>query len=148
MKLRETSEEDSRRVGSATGVERHADSTSLRLEKETCHEGSDSSCEQWQLTVGRQPCSCTPTQQNSKTDESRTDVEGDWIAESRSSKAQNTRLRMTTKTSLEESPMYDEKTVAVTTQESLVGIREKAMRIASIGELKTGSSAERWSSPG
>ena len=26
--------------------------------KRTCHEGSDSSCEQWQLTDGRQPCSC------------------------------------------------------------------------------------------
>ena len=42
----------------------------------------------------------------------------------------------------------DETTVAVTTQESLDGIREKAMRIASIGELETSSSARRWPSPG
>ena len=26
--------------------------------KKTCHEGIDSSCEQWQLTDGRWPCSC------------------------------------------------------------------------------------------
>ena len=38
--------------------------------------------------------------------------------------------------------------MAVTTQETLDGIREKAMRIASIDELETGSSAGRWSSPG
>ena len=36
----------------------------------------------------------------------------------------------------------------VTTQESSDGIREKAMRIASIDELETGSSTARWSSPG
>ena len=34
----------------------------------------------------------------------------------------------------------DERTVAVTTQESSDGIREKPMRIASIDELETGSS--------
>ena len=37
--------------------------------------------------------------------------------------------------------------MAVTTRESLDGILEKAIRIASIGELETGSSAGRWSSP-
>ena len=42
----------------------------------------------------------------------------------------------------------DGKTVAVTTQESLDGIREKAMRIASIDELETSSSAGRWISLG
>ena len=26
--------------------------------RETCLQGSDSSCEQWQLTDGRKPCSC------------------------------------------------------------------------------------------
>ena len=43
----------------------------------------------------------TPTQQNSTTDESRMDVEGAERDESRSSKAQNTRRRVTTKTSME-----------------------------------------------
>ena len=65
--------------------------------------------------------------------------------ESRSSTAPNTRRRIATKTSLEENKS-DETTVTVTTQESLDGIREKAMRIASIDELETGS-AGRWSSP-
>ena len=51
-----------------------------------------------------------------------------------------------TKTSLEESKS-DERAVAVTTQESSDGIREKAMRIANIDELETGSSTARWSSP-
>ena len=37
--------------------------------------------------------------------------------------------------------------MAVTAQESSDGIREKAMRIASIDELETGSTT-RWSSPG
>ena len=49
------------------------------------------------------------------------------------------------KTSLEEYKS-DEKKVAVTTQESLDGIREKAMRIASLDELGASSSAGRWSS--
>ena len=44
--------------------------------------------------------------------------------------------------------MDDETTVAVNTQESLDGIREKAMMVASIDELETGSSAGRWSGPG
>ena len=48
----------SRRSGSTTGVERNADATWLRPDKETCLEGSDSNCEQWQITDGRQPCSC------------------------------------------------------------------------------------------
>ena len=41
-----------------------------------------------------------------------------------------------------------ERAVAVTTQESSDGIREKAMRIASIDELETGRSTARWFSPG
>ena len=42
----------------------------------------------------------------------------------------------------------DETTVATTTQESLDGICEKAMRIASMDELETGRSAGRWSCRG
>ena len=38
--------------------------------------------------------------------------------------------------------------MAVTTQESLDGIREKVMRIASLDELSASSSAGRWSSSG
>ena len=53
-------------------------------------------------------------------------VEGD---EFRSSAVPNTRRRIATTTSLEENKS-DERTVAVTIQESLDGIREKAMRIA------------------
>ena len=59
--------------------------------------------------------------------------------ESRSSTAPNTRRRIATNILLEENKS-DETTVAVTTQESLDGIREKAMRIASIDELETDSS--------
>ena len=97
--------------------------------KRRAHEGSDSSCEQWQLTDGRQPCSCR--------DAERMDVGEEERDESRRSKAQNTRRRITTKTSLEENKS-DETTVAATTQESLEGIREKAMRIASIDKLEAG----------
>ena len=68
----------------------------------------------------------TPTQQNSTTDESIMDVEQEERDESRSSKAQNTRRRITTKTSLEENKS-GETTVAVISQESLDGIREKAI---------------------
>ena len=91
--------------------------------------------------------------------------------EFRSSKAQNIGRRMTTKAPMDESQMdekfdrnehqvknrdeniweehkSDESAVAVTTQGSSDGIREKAMRIASIDALETGSSTERWSSPG
>ena len=49
------------------------------------------------------------------------------------------------KTSLEKNKS-DEKTVAITTQESLDGIREKAIKIASFDELGSSSSAGRWSS--
>ena len=87
----------------------------------------------------------TPTQQKSTTDESRMDVEGEETDESRRSTAPNTRRRIATKTSLEENES-GKTTVAVTTQESLDGIREKAMRIASLDGLETGS-AERWSIP-
>ena len=38
--------------------------------------------------------------------------------------------------------------MAVTTQETSDGIREKAMRIAGIDELEAGSSTARWSSHG
>ena len=38
--------------------------------------------------------------------------------------------------------------MAVTTHESLDGIREKAMRIASLGKLGASSGAGRWSSSG
>ena len=61
----------------------------------------DSSCEQEQLTDGRQPC--------------------------------RPKIR---------------RERAVTTQGSSDGIREKAMRIASIDELETGNSTAVWSSPG
>ena len=82
------------------------------------------------------------------------DVEEEERDESRSSKAQNIRRRIddeningriATNTSLEENKS-DEKTVAVTTQESLDGIREKAMRIGSLDELGASSSAGSWSS--
>ena len=60
----------------------------------------------------------------------------------------NTRRRIATRTSLEESKS-DERVVAATTQESSDGIRQKVMRIASFDELVGGSSgAGRWSSPG
>ena len=62
----------------------------------------------------------------------------------RSPKATNTRRQIVTKTPLEENKS-DETTVAVTTQESLDGIREKALRIASIDEKETGSRSGRWS---
>ena len=52
-----------------------------------------------------------------------------------------------TKTSLEQS-ISDDRAVAVTIQESSDGIREKAMRIASIDEFETGSSTATWFSPG
>ena len=71
-------------------------------------------------------------------------VEGD---EFRSSAVPNTRRRIATTTSLEENKS-DERTVAVTIQESLDGIREKAMRIASLDELEESSGAGRWSSSG
>ena len=66
--------------------------------------------------------------------------------ESRSSKAQNIRRTMTN-TSLGANES-DKATVAVTTQESMDGIREKAMRIASLDEMGASSSASRESSPG
>ena len=96
--------------------------------------------------VGSRAVAETPTQQISTTDESRMDVEGERD-ESISSKAQNTRRQITTKTSMDENNS-DERTVAVTTHQSSGAIRERAMRIASVDELETGSSAGRWSSPG
>ena len=64
------------------------------------------------------------------------DDEGEEGDEFRSS------TRIATKTSLRENKS-DEKTLAVTTQESLDGIREKAMGIASLDELGASSSAGR-----
>ena len=52
----------------------------------------------------------------------------------------NTRRRIVTKTRLEENTS-DERTVAVTTEESLDGIREKVMRKASLDEMGASSSA-------
>ena len=75
------------------------------------------------------------------------DDEGAEGDEFRSSTVPNTRRRIVTKTSLEEDKS-DERTVAVTTQELLDGIREKAMRIASLDELDASSGAGRWSSSG
>ena len=79
-------------------------------------------------------------------DESRMVVEEEERDEFRSSKAQNIRRRIMKKASMEESKS-DERKVAVTTQESSDGIREKALRIANIHELETGSTTARWSSP-
>ena len=59
-------------------------------------------------------------------------VKGEEGDEFRSSTVPSTRRRIVTKTPLEENK-GDESTVAVTTQESLDGIREKAIRIASSG---------------
>ena len=75
------------------------------------------------------------------------DDEGEEGNGFRCSTVPNTRRRIGTKTSLEKSKS-DEKTVALTTQESSDGTREKAMRIASIDELEKGSSTARWFSPG
>ena len=99
---------------------------------ETCDESRDSSCEQWQFTDGREP-----TQKKSMRDGRRR------RRERRIQKID----RIEQKTSLEESKSV-ETAVAVTTQESLDGIREKATMTASIDELEIGSSAGRWSSPG
>ena len=70
--------------------------------------------------------------------------EGD---EFRTSTVPNTRRRIVTKTPLE-GDQGNERTVAVTTQGSLAGIREKAMRIASLDEMGASSSARRGPSPG
>ena len=78
------------------------------------------------------------------TEESRMDGEGEEGDGFRSSTATNTRPRIVTKTPLEENKS-DETTVAVTTQESLDGIREMAMRIASFDQMETGSRSGRWS---
>ena len=75
---------------------------------------------------------------NTSVEESQMDDEGKERDEYRRSTELNTRRRVATKTSLEESTR-EERKVAVTTQESLDGIREKATRIASTDELETGS---------
>ena len=62
------------------------------------------------------------------------DDEGEKGDEFRSSTVPNTRRRIARKTQVEENKS-DERKVAVITQESLDGIREKAMRIASLDEL-------------
>ena len=48
--------ECSRRIGSTTRVERCADPTCFRFWKDACNESSYSGYEQWQITVGKQPC--------------------------------------------------------------------------------------------
>ena len=73
--------------------------------------------------------------------------EGEEEDEFRSSVLSNTRRRIVTKTSSEENTRH-ERTVAVTTQESSDGIREKAVRIARLDELEASSGAGRWSSSG
>ena len=80
-------------------------------------------------------------------EESRVDDEGEEGNEFRSSTAPNARRKIVTKTPLEENKS-DARTVAVTTQESLDGIREKAMRIASLDEMEAKSSARTGPSPG
>ena len=80
-------------------------------------------------------------------EESQLDGEGKEKHETRSSITTKDKRRISTKTSLER-PNDDKAAVAVTTQESKEGFREMVMRIASIGELETGSSAEICSSPG
>ena len=65
----------------------------------------------------------------------------------RSSTVPNTRRRIATKTPLEVNNC-DKRTVAVTTQESLDGVREKAMRIPSLDETGASSSLRRGLSPG
>ena len=65
------------------------------------------------------------TMTNTSMEESRMDDEVEEGDELRSSAVPNTRRRIATKTSLEENST-NERTVAVTTQESLDGIREKA----------------------
>ena len=70
--------------------------------------------------------------------------EGD---ESTSSTVPHARRRTVTKTPLEQN-RGDERTVSVTTQESLDGTSEKAMRIASQDEMGARSSARRGISPG
>ena len=80
-------------------------------------------------------------------EESRVDGEVEEGDEFRSSTVPNTRRRIVTKTPLE-GDQGDERTVAVTTQGSLDGIREKAMRIASLDEMGASRSARRGPSPG
>ena len=67
--------------------------------------------------------------------------------EFRSSTVPNARRRIVTKRPLEENKS-DERTVAVTIQESLDGIREKAMRSASFDDMGASGSARRGPSPG
>ena len=83
---------------------------------------------------------------DTSTEESQMDDEGEQGDEFRSSTVLNTRRRFVTKTTLEENK-GDERKVAVTTQESLDGIREEAKRIASLDGLGTNSSARRGPSP-
>ena len=74
------------------------------------------------------------TMMKTSTEESRMDDEGEEGDELRGSTAPKSRRRMVTKTRLEENNS-NARMVAVTTQESLDGIREKAMRIASFDEI-------------
>ena len=72
---------------------------------------------------------------------------GEEEDEFRCSTVPNTRRRIVTKTPLKENK-GDEGTMAVTTQASLDGIREEAIRIASLDEVGASSSARRGPSAG
>ena len=71
------------------------------------------------------------------------DDEGEEGDDFRNSTVPKTRRRIASNTSSEEDTR-DERTVAVTTKKSSVGICEKAMRIASLDESKGSSGAGRW----
>ena len=85
--------------GSTTRAERCADPISFRFEKEACKESSDSGCEQWQITVGKQPCSGRRVKNGCR--------ERRETNESISSTEPKTRRRIVTKPSTEESRMDD-----------------------------------------
>ena len=74
----------------------------------------------------------TPIQQNSTTDESRMDVEGEERDETRSPKAQNVRRRMMTKTSTEESRMDDQGVEGDDFRSSAVPITEQNVLVHSL----------------
>ena len=113
-----------------------ADESRMDVEGEE-RDGSRSSTEP---NIRRRIVTTTSTEESGMDDGGQ---EGDGF---RGSTAPTTRRRSVTKTPLEEN-RPDERTVAVTTQESLDGTCEKAMRIASPGEMRASSSARRGLSP-
>ena len=114
-----------------------ADGSRMDVEGEERHESRSST----EPHIGRRIVTKTSGE------ESRMDDGGEEEDESRSSTAPTTRRRIVTKTPLEENE-GDERTVAVTTQESLDVTREKAMRTASCDEMGASSSARRGVNPG